>query len=69
MVRAFSIVGILTIAGGYLVLGNGATIRDVEEGMVKRPRGTYLVVAGDLSVDMDRTGGQVRDEDIANIIL
>ena len=49
----------------YLAPGNDTTIRDVEAAMTERPRGTELIVAGDFNVDLEKTGGWVRDKEIA----
>ena len=36
--------------------------------MAERPRGTELIVTGDLNLDMERTGGWGRDEEIADAV-
>ena len=44
------------IFGCYLAPGDDTTIRDVEEAMVERPRGTYLIVADNFNVGLEKTG-------------
>ena len=44
----------------YLDPGDRETILDVKAVMIKLLRGTDLIVAGDLNVDLYRTGGQDR---------
>ena len=56
------------IIGCYLAPGDGATIRGVETAMAERLRGTELIVAGDLNVDIERTVGRGQDEDIATAV-
>ena len=53
------------IIGCYLGPGNDTTIRDMEAAIMERPRGAELIVAGDFSVDLEKTCGQGRDEKIA----
>ena len=40
------------------------TIRDVEVAMVEKPRGTELIVVGDLNVELGKTCIRLRDEEI-----
>ena len=53
------------IVGCYLVPGDGATIWDMEVAMAELQSGTDLIVAGDLNVDVRRTGRKGRGEEIA----
>ena len=55
------------IIGCYLAPGDGETIRDVEADMSERLMVTELVVPGDLNVNLERTGGWGRYEDIATV--
>ena len=48
----------------YLAPGDGAPICGVEAALVERPKGTELVVVGDLNVNIERTGELGRDEKI-----
>ena len=50
------------IIGCYLEPGDGVTIQDVEAAISERLRGTYLIYAGELNVNSEKTGGQVQDE-------
>ena len=43
--------------GYYLEPEDGATIQDMEVAMSEWLRGTELIFAGDLSVDLERMGG------------
>ena len=52
------------IVGCYLAPADGTTIRDVEAAMAEKPRGTELIVAGDLNVELGKTGIKVRDKEI-----
>ena len=36
--------------------------------MRERPRGTELIVAGDLNADLERTGERGRDKDIMTVV-
>ena len=56
------------ILGCYLAPGYGAAIRDVEVEMSDQPRGTELIVTGDLNANLERTGGRGRGKDIAVVI-
>ena len=56
------------IFGCYLTPGYGATIRDVEAKMREQPRGTELIVAGELNADLESTGGRGRDKDITAVV-
>ena len=49
----------------YLVPCDGEIIWDVEAAVAERPRGTELIFAVDLIVDMERTGRRGQDEEIA----
>ena len=46
------------IVGCYLAPFNNTMIWYVEAAMVEWPRGADLIFAGDLNMDLDRTGGQ-----------
>ena len=52
------------IVGCYLEPFNNKTIRYVEAVMVEWPSGADLIFAGDLNLDLERTGGWVLDEEI-----
>ena len=39
-------------------------IRDVEAEMAEKPRGTVLVFAGELNVDLEKVGGRGRENEI-----
>ena len=47
--------------GCYLASGYGTTIRDLEVVMADKPRGTDLIVMGDLNVELGKTGSRGRD--------
>ena len=53
------------IFGCYLAPGYGTTIREVETAIAEKPRGTELIVTGDLNVDLGNEGERGRDEEIA----
>ena len=55
------------IVGCYLDTVDAVTIWDVEAAMSERLRRKELIVAGDLNIDLERTGGRVRDKDIAAV--
>ena len=46
------------IVGCYLAPFDNTTIRYMEAAMVEWPRGAELVFAGDLNVELERTGGR-----------
>ena len=48
------------IVGCYLAPGDGTNIRDVETAMAENPRGTELIVAGDLNVELGKEVGRGR---------
>ena len=48
----------------YLEPGDGTTIRDVEAAMAEKPRGTEMIVEGDLKVELGKKGSRGRDKDI-----
>ena len=50
------------IMGCYLALGKRTTIRDVEAAMAEKTRGTELIVAGDLNVDLGKEDSRGRDK-------
>ena len=52
----------------YLAPGDGTTIRYVEASMVGQPMGADMVVVGDFNVDLERTGGRGRNEEIAAVV-
>ena len=58
----------LYIVGCYLALGYGVKIWGVEMAMKEWPRGTDLIVAGDLNVYLEKAGGQGRDKEIAAMV-
>ena len=58
----------LYIIGCYLLPGDGATIRDVEAAMSEQPRGTDLIITGNLNVDLEGMGEQGRDKDILVVV-
>ena len=49
----------------YLTAVDGETIQDVEVAIAERPRGTELIVGGDLNVDLEKASGRGQDEEIA----
>ena len=49
----------------YLAPGDGTMIRDVEVAMAEKLRGIDLIVAVDLNVDLEKSGGWGRNEEIA----
>ena len=53
------------IVGCYLAPFDNKTIWYVEAAMVDEPRWAELISEGDLNVDLERTGVQVLDEEIA----
>ena len=52
------------IIGCYMAPGDRETIRGLEAEMAERPKGTELIVAGNLNVDLRKAGGRGRDGDI-----
>ena len=50
------------IVGCYLATGDRTTIRDVEVAMAEKPRGEEFIVAGDLNLELGKTGSRGRDE-------
>ena len=52
----------------YLAPGNNTTIQDVEADMAERPKGAELIFVGDFNMGLEKTGGQVRDKDIAAVV-
>ena len=57
-----------SIVGCYLVLGDGATIQDMETEVKECPRGIQLIVTGYLNADLERIGGRGQDEEIAAVV-
>ena len=57
------------IFGCYLAPGYRATIRDVKTAINKQSRGTELIVAGYINVDLEKTGGRFRYKDIAAVVV
>ena len=54
--------------GCYLAPGDRTTIRDVEAAMSDKPRGTELIVVGDLNVELGKTGIRGREEEITTSV-
>ena len=54
--------------GCYLAPGYDTTIQDMEVAMAQNPRGTELIVAVDLNVDLGKEGDRGRDEDITEAV-
>ena len=48
--------------------GYGEMIRDVEVEMSERLRGEEMIVAGELNMEHERIGRQVRDKEIAEVV-
>ena len=48
----------------YLVPVDSMTIRNVEAMMAEKPKGTELIVVGDLNVELEKTGSRERDKEI-----
>ena len=57
------------ISGCYLVLVNRATIQYLMAAMAEHPMGAELIVARDLNVDLESTGGRVQDKEIAVAVV
>ena len=49
------------IAGYYLAPGDCTMIQDVETAMAEKLRGTELIIAGDLKVDLEKSCGRGRE--------
>ena len=52
----------------YLAPGDRAKIQDVKAKMSERLWGVELIAAGDLNIDLERTGGWGRDKEIATVV-
>ena len=53
----------------YLASDDGTTIRNVVVAMVKKLRGTGLIVAGDLNMDFGKEDGRGQKKEIATVMV
>ena len=56
------------IVGYDLAPRGGKTIRDVDPAMAEKPSGAELIVAGDLNVELGKTGIKGREEEITGAV-